>query len=356
MKGLAVGDLLVPAKKMAEIFAVDGLKGRMTGVAETEFKNKDRGDIRRTWRAVEEHGPEGEPPPEDLERLVQDVDILAVHICPVAARIIEKAEKLKIIASARGGVENIDVKAATKRGVAVINTPNHNAQAVAEYAIGLMLAETRNIARSYHALKNGTWREYYTNTEFIPELNGSTVGILGYGQTGRLVAKKLVSFDVDILVHDPFVSKGVIEADGFRAVDLTTLLKESDILTVHVRLTPQTQGMFGEKELRMMKPTSYVVNTARAGLFDLRALKRALEEKWIYGAAVDVYETEPVPPGHPLLSLDNVTFTNHRAGDTRNAYWKAPLLMGKQVVKLLNGERPDFIANPDVLKGWVSTE
>jgi D-3-phosphoglycerate dehydrogenase len=356
MKGLAVGDLLAPTKKMVEIFAVEGLRERMSGVVETEFKNKDRGDIRRTWRAVEEHGPEGEPPPEDLERLVRDVDILAVHICPVAAGIIEKAPRLRIIASARGGVENIDVRAATRKGVAVINTPNHNAQAVAEYAIGLMLAETRNIARSYHALKSGAWREYYANTEFIPELNGSTVGILGYGQTGRLVAKKLVSFDVEILVHDPFISKEAIEADGFKAVDFETLLRESDIVSVHVRLTPQTQGMFGEKQLRMMKPTSYIVNTARAGLFDLRILKRALEEKWIYGAAVDVYEKEPVSPDYPLLSLDNVTFTNHRAGDTRNAYWKAPLLMGKQVLKLLSGEKPDFIVNPEVLKVWAKPE
>jgi D-3-phosphoglycerate dehydrogenase len=114
--------------------------------------------------------------------------------------------------------------------------------------------------------------------------------------------------------------------------------------------------MFGEKQLRMMKPTSYIVNTARAGLFDLRILKRALEEKWIYGAAVDVYEKEPVSPDYPLLSLDNVTFTNHRAGDTRNAYWKAPLLMGKQVLKLLSGEKPDFIVNPEVLKVWAKPE
>lgn len=356
MKGLAVGDLLLPTDKMVEIFSVGGLGSRITEIVKTEFKNKDRGDIRRTWRAVEEHGPEGEPPPEDLGKLIQDAAVLAVHICPVAAGIIDKAEKLKIIVSARGGVENIDVKAATRKGIAVINTPNHNAQAVAEYAIGLMLAETRNIARSFHALKNGVWREYYANTEFIPELNGSTVGILGYGQTGRLVAKKLVSFDVDIIIHDPFVPNERISADGFRAVDFETLLRESDIITVHVRLTPHTQRMLGEKELRMMKPTATIVNTARAGLFDLRALKRALEEKWIYGAAIDVFETEPVPPDYPLLSLDNVTLTNHRAGDTRNAYWKAPLLMGKQVVKLLNGERPDFIVNPEVLKTWRAPE
>jgi D-3-phosphoglycerate dehydrogenase len=352
MKGLAVGDLLVPAQKMVEVFGTEGLKAHITDIAVTEFWNKDRGDIRRTWRAVEEHGPEGEPPPKDLGRLIRDVDILAIHICPISARTIGEARKLRIIATARGGVENIDVKAATSRGIAVINTPNHNAQAVAEYAVGLMLAETRNIARSHLALKNGTWREYYSNTEFIPELNGSTIGILGYGQTGRLVAKKLNSFDVIVIVHDPYVPRETIERDGHRPVDFASLLKESDILSLHVRLTPKTQNMLGEKEFRAMKPSAYIINTARAGLADQQALRRALEEKWIAGAAVDVYEVEPLPADYPLLSLDNVTCTSHRAGDTRNAYWKAPLLMGRQIVKLLKGERPDFLVNPEVLKGW----
>jgi D-3-phosphoglycerate dehydrogenase len=349
MKGLAVGDLLLPTSKMVNLFSVEGVRELVPEVHTTEFVSTDRNEIRRTWRNVEEHGPEAEPPPSDLPALIRDADILAVHICPLSRSTLEEARSLRIISTARGGVENIDVGAATEMGIAVLNTPNHNAQAVAEYTIGLMLAETRNIARSHRALKNGQWREYYPNTEGIPELNGSTVGIVGFGQNGRLVAQKLGSFDVTILVHDPYVPEEIIRTAGCKPTDLDTLLRESDVVTLHVRLTPRTMGMMGERELRLMKPSAYLVNTARAGLIELDALVRALREKWIIGAAVDVYESEPVWEGYPLLELDNVTCTNHRAGDTRNSYWKAPLIMGGQVAKLLRGEKPDFIVNPEVL-------
>jgi len=351
MKGLAVGDLLLPTSKMVHLFSVEGVRETVTEVVETEFKNKDRSDIRRTWRSVEENGPGAEPPPPDLHLLVEDVDILAVHICPVSRQTLDRAGRLRIISTARGGVENIDVTAATELGIAVLNTPNHNARAVAEYTIGLMLAETRNIARSHAAMKDGKWREYYSNTEFIPELNGSMVGIVGFGQTGRLVARALGAFDVSVVVYDPYVPGDEVERAGCIPVDLETLLRKSDIVSLHVRLTQETMGMIGERELRLMKSSAYLINTARAGLVQLAAFTRALEEKWISGAAVDVYESEPVSGSHPLLCLDNVTCTSHRAGDTRNAYWKAPLIMGAQVAKLLRGEKPDFIVNPEVLKG-----
>jgi D-3-phosphoglycerate dehydrogenase len=261
------------------------------------------------------------------------------------------APRLKAIATARGGLENIDMKKATELGIAVINTPNHNSQAVAEYTIGLMLAETRNISRSYMALKSAAgWREYYPNTDFIPELNGSTIGLVGFGQTGRLVARRLSSFDVRILVYDPFVDPAALLKAGCTPVGLPELLKESDIVSLHARLTDATKGMIGEKELHMMKSSAYLINTARAGLVDLPAFCRALKERWITGAAVDVFEAEPVTGDHPLFQLDNVTVTNHRAGDTRNSYWVAPILMGAQFAKLLRGGKPDFIANPEVLK------
>ena len=125
--------------------------------------------------------------------------------------------------------------------------------------------------------------------------------------------------------------------------------RESDIVSLHVRPNDNTRGMIGEPQLRMMKPSAYLINTARAGLVDLEAFCRALRERWITGAAVDVYESEPVKLEYPLLALDNVTVTNHRAGETRNSYWVAPLLMGAQSAKLLRGETPEFIANPEVL-------
>jgi len=170
MKGLTIGDLLVPTSKMVEVFSTEGVKQSVTEVVTTDFKSKNRGDIRRTWRNVEENGPEAEPPPEDLEVLIKDVDILAVHICPIGRGILKLAENLKIIGTARGGVENINIEAATERGIAVINTPNHNAQAVAEYTIGLMLAETRNIARSYLALLETVYSRRWIETERVTQV------------------------------------------------------------------------------------------------------------------------------------------------------------------------------------------
>ncbi|MBN2323750.1 MAG: 2-hydroxyacid dehydrogenase [Spirochaetes bacterium] len=346
MKAVAVGDLFIPTDKMKGLFFVEGVREKVDIVETVTFDSKNRDDIRRKIRNIEANGPEAEPPPAHLFEMVQDTDILAVHLCPLSRSLIEHAKSLKVICTARGGTENIDMKAVNGRRIPVINTPHHNANAVAEYVVGLMIAETRNIARSHHALKKGEWREAYGNSAHIPELAGSKIGIVGFGQTGRLVAEKLKSFGVETTVCDPFVDEKTIREAGFRCGDLGTVLTESDIVSIHVRLAENTRGMIGENELRGMKPSAYLINTARAGLVDLGALVRALTEGWIQGAAVDVFEKEPAPADHPLFSLDNVTVTNHRAGDTLNAYWKAPLLLGEQLAKFIAGERPAFLANP----------
>ena len=349
MKGIAVGDLFIPSDKMKDIFLFEGVRERVGEFEVITFESRDRDDIRQKIRNIESNGPEAEPPPKRLPELIKEADILAVHLCPVSGSMLERADHLKAICTARGGTENIDMEAANIRKIPVINTPHHNANAVAEYVIGLIIAETRNIARSYFALRSGEWREIYSNSARIPELSGSRVGILGFGQIGRMVAEKLKNFDVETLVYDPFVEEDVIVAAGFKSADLETILSESDIVSIHVRLSETTRGMIGEKELRAMKKSAYIINTARAGLVDLDALLRALKERWIQGAAVDVYEREPASFDHPLFALDNVTVTNHRAGDTLNAYWKAPQLMGAQLAKFLAGERPSFLANPHIL-------
>ena len=348
MKGVAVGDLFIPADKMAALFSAEDVRDTIDDVGVVTFESRNREDIRKKIRKSEAKGPEAVPPPARLFELVEDADILAIHLCPVSKKLIERACNLKVICTARGGTENIDMEAVNERKIPVINTPHHNSNAVAEYVVGLMIAETRNIARSHCSLKNGIWRELYGNTGYIPELSGATVGILGFGQTGRLVAKKLGFLDVDIIVHDPFVENVAIEKEGFRPVCFKELLAESDIVSIHVQLTEDTRRMVGEDELCTMKPSSYLINTARAGLVDLDALVRALREGWIAGAAIDVYEKEPTPPDHPLFSLDNVTVSNHRAGDTLNAYLKAPLLMARQLAIYLRGEKPAFLANPHI--------
>ncbi|MCG8403306.1 MAG: 3-phosphoglycerate dehydrogenase, partial [Firmicutes bacterium] len=232
-----------------------------------------------------------------------------------------------------------------KRGIAVINCPVHNAEAVAEYTIGLMIAETRNISRSHCSLKNGVWREGYPNSDRVPELNSSTIGLIGFGTIGKLVAKKLKGFNAKIMVSDPYLSNKVIRNEGGIPVDLNTLLKESDIVSLHSRLTDSTKHMIGQREFGLMKSSAYFINTARAGLVDMNALRKVLSEKRIAGAALDVYENEPVTREEPLFELDNVTVTNHRGGDTLNSYWKAPLILKKQVEDFFNEIKPDFLVN-----------
>jgi len=352
MKGVAVGDVLIPKDIMGKVYKFGDLKKIVTDIGLTEIKSETRADIRTLWRKVEKFGPDGFEPPGNLEVLIQDADIIAVHICPVSSRIIKKAKNLKIIATARGGIENIDVEEATKRKIAVINSPNHNANAVAEYTIGLMISETRNIARSNYSLRMTGWRENYPNTENIPEISNSKIGIIGFGQIGKLVVKKLQNFGATIQVYDPFIPLETIKKYGCIPVKLDELLKSSDIISLHVRLSDNTKGMIGFEEFEKMKSSSYFINTARAGLVNAEALVGALKKKKIMGAAVDVFEEEPAPKDHPLFLLDNITVTNHRSGDTRNSYWDTPMMMSEQILKLLKGETPDYIVNPQVLKDW----
>jgi D-3-phosphoglycerate dehydrogenase len=357
MKGVAVGDYLLPTNILKRVFRGNGIEQLISSVSTTDFVVKERSEIRTVWRLLEQHGSAGVPLPEDLIDLARDADVLVVHICPVNKELLDACPNLKVILSARGGLENIDVAEATKRNIAVIHTPNHNAQAVAEYAIGLMIAETRNIARSYHALKEGCWKENYPNSSYIPELNELKIGVVGFGQTGRLVAQKLTSFGPEILVSDPFVLSSIIEKDGFKAVSLDELIKTADIITLHVRLSAQTMGMIGPKEFAKMKKGIYLINTARAGLINEAALFDALDEGKIGGIALDVFDKEPLPPDSPFLKYENVTVTNHRAGDTRNSYWNAPNLMREQFMRLANGEKPLFLANKSIwdaiATGWV---
>ncbi len=350
MIGVAVGDILIPKNVMKKIYEQDVLNKLITKVETTELECKTRAEIRTIWRKIEEYGPDGVEPPKDLELLLKDADIVAIHICPISSKMIEKAKNLKIIITARGGVENIDIDYATKNRIIVINTPNHNANAVAEYTIGLIIAETRNIARSHCSLKNNDWREIYSNSENIPELSNLKIGLIGFGQIGKLVAKKLQGFGVILQVYDPFVTKEIIKDYGCNPVSLEELLKSSDVISLHVRLCDKTRHMIGKEEFKKMKPSSYFINTARAGLVDENALIEALKKKIISGAAIDVYEKEPTPKDHPLFSLDNITVTNHRSGDTRNSYWDAPIMMANQLLKILKGEKPDYLVNPQVFK------
>jgi D-3-phosphoglycerate dehydrogenase / 2-oxoglutarate reductase len=285
--------------------------------------------------AIEQGGPAAVPLPTELTADIDQFDLLVVQFTPVARNVIEAAKRLRVIGVCRGGVENVDVAAATERGISVMNTPGRNARAVAECAMGLILGEIRNLARSHALLMRGDWRRTFPNTDVIPELYGKTVGLIGYGAVGRLMAGYLQAFGSQILAFDPYCQGDPAPA---KLVDLETLLRQSDVVSIHARLTEANYHLIGAAQLAMMKPTAVLVNTARSGLVDEQALVVALQERRIMGAAIDVFDVEPLRADHPLLKLDNVTVTPHLAGSTVDAFRNSPRLMAEHLARMLRGE------------------
>jgi D-3-phosphoglycerate dehydrogenase / 2-oxoglutarate reductase len=299
-------------------------------------------ELQRANLAIEKGGSEAVSLPPELTDRLADIDIVVVQFAPVSRRFIELARHLKVIAVLRGGTENIDVACATQRGIAVLNTPGRLARAVAECTIGLILAEIRNLARGHAKLLNGKWDRSFANTDEIPELYRRTVGLVGYGAVAQLVVGYLHAFGCQILTCDPYFRGDPSPAT---LTDLPTLLKESDVLSLHARLTAETQHLIGAKELALMKPTAILVNTARSGLVDEAALIQALSQRRIMGAALDVFDVEPLPSGHPFLRLDNVTLTPHLAGSTRDGFRNSPVLMAGHLAKLLRRQGPLPLVN-----------
>lgn len=351
LRVVLVADAFVTEHMMKK--AVDAIPNARI-ISSLFWGEEDRKAMRNAVRAIETGGPYALDPPASLCGCMENCDVLMVHLCPVPVSVLEKAPNLKVIASTRGGLENIDVEAATVRGVAVLSNPAHNANAVAEMTIGLILAETRNICRSAIALSaHNIWREQYPNSGQIHELSASTVGIVGFGTIGRLVAMKLKSFGCRILVADPYVSNQDVRDAGCELMHLEELLGVSDIVTLHMRVTPQTVGIINSQAIARMKPTACLVNTARAALVDMDALYAALQSNRIRGAALDVFPIEPIDRTYPLLELDNVTLTNHRGGDTVESYSDSPSMVLKQALRYLDGQPPRFWANAPVEKSCL---
>lgn len=277
--------------------------------------------------------------PEGLYEAVVDADLLVVHQCPVNEELFAHAPRLKAVMSCRGGTENIAIDEATRHGVIVSNNPAHNANAVAEYTVGLMLAETRNIVRSDRALREGIWRKEYPNSRAeIRELSDMTVGIVGYGTIGKLVARKLSSFDCRILAYDLYVKEA---EDYVELVSLEDLLRNSDIVTLHAR---SDGAVIGSKEFGMMKDNSYLINTARSYLVDPQAFKTAMDSGKLIGAAIDVFESEPDIPAF-YREYDNITITSHRGGYTINSYKDAPKFAMSNYLSFLKGGPLRFWVN-----------
>lgn len=285
---------------------------------------------------------------ENLSQLIKDFDgILYMQALtyPITRKIIESGKKLRFIQSAGVGYERIDLDAATNNRVVVMNMPTGTTVSVAEHTIALILACSKNLVKAHENMVKGGWRFLYLGVELWKK----TLGIIGFGKIGREVAKRMKAFEMNILAYDPYVKKEDVEKMGGLKADLKTLLKESDIVSIHSPLTKETKGLIGQEELGLMKPSAILINTARGELVDEEALYKALKEKRIGCAGLDTYTQEPINKDNPLLTLDNVVLTPHMAVQTLDAVMRMMEQNGIQVEKALNGIYENVV-NPEVLK------
>jgi D-3-phosphoglycerate dehydrogenase len=283
--------------------------------------------------------------PEDIVDFLADAEILVTHLAPVNGWLLDRCPELTLIGVSRGGPVNIDMKAARARDVAVVNAPGRNASAVAEFTIGAILAETRLITKGHVALRQGVWRgDLYRADLTGEELSELTVGIIGYGHIGTRVVRLLKPFGCRILVDDPYVRLSPADAaDGVEQVDLDTLLKRSDVVSLHARVTPETTGFLDAPQFARMKRGSYFINTARGPMVDYQALHDALASGHLRGAMLETFWQEPPPPDAPLLRLENVTLTPHIAGASLKTVKIAARMVADEVGRYLRGEP---FANP----------
>ncbi|ADB57755.1 phosphoglycerate dehydrogenase [Archaeoglobus profundus] len=272
---------------------------------------------------------------EELLEVIQDYDALIVRSRTRVTRdVIDRAKKLKIIGRAGVGVDNIDVDYATEKGIVVVNAPGGNSVSAAEHTIGLILSIARKIPQADRSVKEGKWER----KKFVGiELRGKTLGIVGLGRIGYEVAKRMRCFEMNILAYDPYVSEERAKSVGAKLVSLEELLRNSDIITIHVPKTKETEKMISYKEFEIMKDGVYIINAARGGIVDEKALYDALVSGKVAGAALDVYEKEPPDKDNPLLKLENVVTTPHIGASTREAQMMVGMTVAEDIVNFFKG-------------------
>lgn len=293
-------------------------------------------------------GPKGKTySEEDLAKEIADADAVVITSqFRLTKNIIDRARNLKGIVKygSRPGSDNVDFATANAKRIPVAYTEGANSDSVAEFAALLALALAKKMPNVILDVKNQLWRQ---KASLSLELLGKTVGIVGLGMIGSKVAQKLSGFGVRIVAVDPYVSLEKAAAVGANLTDLDTLLRESDIVTLHAKITNETTHMIGERELALMKPKAYLINTARGALVDEKALYEALRDGRIAGAGLDVFEKEPPSSDNPLLGLGNVVLTPHISSWTEDALKKEADIAMEEVKRILTGKRPINLANPE---------
>ena len=317
---------------------------------------------------------------DELVGALQGTHLLISEFEPVTERVLEASRELALIACCRTGPEaSVDIEAATRRGIPVLYTPGRNAVSVAEFTFALMLNVARHAAEVHHLLK---YTEELTQVSYEdkpeerteitsewsldpdapfnnfqgPELNGKVLGLVGFGAIGREIATRARAFGMTILAFDPYVTEEQAASLGAEVADLPRVAAESDFLVMAAKVTEETQGLFSREMFARMRPTAFFVNTARAALVDYDALYETLEAGHIAGAALDVYPSEPIPSDSPFRTLSNVVLTPHLAGASTDIPRHHSRIIVEAIAKLLSGDRPGPLKNPEVLSSSLFLE
>lgn len=284
---------------------------------------------------------------EELLALVPQADAILTCFKKVSAAVIRAGPKLQVVGRYGIGVDNIAVDEATRLGIPVTNVPAYCLDEVAEHVMALILACARQVVRYNAAVHAGTWSLKTGMPMF--RVRGRALGIVGFGKIGRTLAEKAQAFGMRVLAHAPRANPESLRAHGVQPASLEELLHEADFVSIHTPLTPATRGLMNAERLRSMKPTAYLINTARGAVIDPAALLQALREGWIAGAAVDVFDPEPIPADHPLLQLPNFIVTPHAAFYSEESIVDLETLAAQNVAAILSGRRPAALVNPEVL-------
>lgn len=282
----------------------------------------------------------------EIIEAARDSDAILVCYAEITKNVIDSLEKCKIIARSGIGVNNVDVEAATKRGIRVTNVPDYCVDEVSDHALALILALARNIIKLNNNVKSKRWS--FNNCKPMYRLKGKVLGLIGFGRIARNLAEKAKAIGFKIITSDPFIGEKAAKDYGVELVGLKELLRESDFISLHAPLTPETHKMIGINELKMMKKTAFIVNTSRGGLIDEEALYKALTEKWISGAALDVLSSEIFDPSNPLIGLDNVILTPHAAFYSEESLKELREKTVDEIIRALTGRPSRNLVNKEV--------
>lgn len=280
---------------------------------------------------------------DDAIRVAAEADAVLTQYARITARVLDALPRCRVIVRYGVGVDNIDLEAAAGRGIIVANVPDYCVEEVSDHALTLLLGLWRWIGPYDRAVRQGTWNAEMKKPMF--RLAGRILGVLGGGRIGARLAQKALGVGLAVIGHDPYAPTWPV---GVRATRLETLLCESDAVSIHCPLTAETRHLIGEAQLRQMKPTALLVNTARGGVVDTAALVRALREGWIAGAGLDALEEEPIPPDSPLLALPNVILTPHMAWYSQDSIVDLKRRTAEAALAVLRGGRPSSVVNPAV--------